>query len=80
MACHWHIGKPLASHLESFYALDFVAVVKVRSFEPFLSFLAGEERRSFNHADLLAAVVDGGDGLEKNGVVHGAVCVGLPPR
>ena len=80
MACHWHIGKPLASHLESFHGLDFVAVVKVRSLEPFLSLLAGKKRRAFNHADLLTAVVDGGDGLEKNGVVHGAVCVGLPPR
>ena len=80
MACHWHIGKPLASHLESFYALDFVAVIKVRSLEPFFSFLLSEECRAFNHADLLTAVVDGGDGLKKNGVVHDAVCVRLPPR
>ena len=80
MACHWRIGKPLTSHLESFYALDFVAVVKVRSLEPFLSFLATEECRAFNHADLLTAVLDGGDGLKKNGVVHGDVCVELSPR
>jgi len=80
MACHWHIGKPLASHLKSFHALHCVAVVKVGSLKPFLGFLAGEKRRAFNHADLLTAVVDGGDGLKKNGVVHGAVCVRLPPR